>query len=211
MIEHPPQDDSPEARLARSGQLLDVVVRLYAPLPAASLGYLCRLLRDGVPHLAAELRRVQEHAQSRYAHAQSTPAVVLAEGENPVAAGTQWTTGCLLTPFDPWSGTDGAQRSGLGIQTRGLCAGPQAPDGPTRCRCYGASTGLGKSKVVDGRLRPGSASVGQRYAARLSSGAGRRIAPDASVSEPRSSAFVNQDTQVEFGDVLLGQLPSRRG
>src|ERR1700733_5096648 len=32
-IEHPPQDDSPEARLARAGQLLDVVVQLYAPLP----------------------------------------------------------------------------------------------------------------------------------------------------------------------------------
>ncbi len=35
--EHPPQDDSPDARLARAGQLLDMVVQLYAPLPAASL------------------------------------------------------------------------------------------------------------------------------------------------------------------------------
>jgi hypothetical protein len=68
-IEHPPQDDGPEARLARAGQLLDMVVQLYAPLPAASLGYLCRLLREGVPHLAAEVRQVQEHTKSRYAHA----------------------------------------------------------------------------------------------------------------------------------------------
>src|ERR1700678_3386463 len=45
VIEHPPwmnmrdgaQDDSTEARLARAGQLLDMVMRLYAPLPAASL------------------------------------------------------------------------------------------------------------------------------------------------------------------------------
>jgi hypothetical protein len=69
-IKHPPQDDIPEARLARAGQLLDMVVQLYAPLPAASLGYLCGLLRFGVPHLAAEVRQIQEHAKSRYAHAQ---------------------------------------------------------------------------------------------------------------------------------------------
>jgi hypothetical protein len=35
--------------------LLDLVVQPYAPLPAASLKYLCRLLRDGAPHLAAEV------------------------------------------------------------------------------------------------------------------------------------------------------------
>lgn len=69
-VEHPPEDDGPEGRLARAGQLLDLVVRLYAPLPAASLAYLCGLLRSGVPHLAAEARQVQEHAKSRYAHAQ---------------------------------------------------------------------------------------------------------------------------------------------
>ena len=68
-IERPPQDDSPEARLARAGQLLDKLVQLYAPLPAASLGYLCGLLRYGVPHLAAEAKQVREHAKSRYAHA----------------------------------------------------------------------------------------------------------------------------------------------
>ena len=69
-IEHPQQDDSPEARLARAGQLVDMVVRLDALLPAASLGYLCGVLRSGVPHLAAAIRRVQEHARSRYDHAE---------------------------------------------------------------------------------------------------------------------------------------------
>ncbi|HLJ91266.1 MAG TPA: crosslink repair DNA glycosylase YcaQ family protein, partial [Candidatus Angelobacter sp.] len=68
-IEHPPQDNSPDARVSRAGQLLDRVVRLYAPLPAASLNYLCLLLRYGVPHLATEVRQVQEQAKSRYAHA----------------------------------------------------------------------------------------------------------------------------------------------
>jgi uncharacterized protein len=68
-VEHPPQDDGPEARLARAGRLLDLAVQLYAPLPAVSLGYLCGLLRSGVPHLAAEVRQFREHARSRYAHA----------------------------------------------------------------------------------------------------------------------------------------------
>jgi uncharacterized protein len=68
-IEQPPQDDSPEARLRRASQLLDRVVALYAPLPAASLGYLCNLLRYGVPHLAVEVRQLQHESQSRYAHA----------------------------------------------------------------------------------------------------------------------------------------------
>jgi uncharacterized protein YcaQ len=69
-IEQPRHDDSPAARLARAGKLLDMVVQLYAPLPAASLSYLCGLLRHGVPHLAAEVRQLREHATSRHAHAQ---------------------------------------------------------------------------------------------------------------------------------------------
>src|SRR5688572_1108802 len=69
-VGQPPRDDSVEAPLARAGQLVDMVVQLYAPLPAASLGYLCGLVRHGVPHLAAEVRQVQEHAKSRYAHAE---------------------------------------------------------------------------------------------------------------------------------------------
>jgi uncharacterized protein YcaQ len=102
-IEHPPQDDSPEARLARAGQLLEMVVQLYAPLPAASLGYLCRLLRDGVPHLAAEARQVQEHAKSRYTHAQVDGLLWFwPQGENPVAARHPVDDRLrFLAPFDP--------------------------------------------------------------------------------------------------------------
>jgi uncharacterized protein len=102
-IEHPLQDDSPEARLARAGQLMDMVVQLYAPLPAASLGYLCRLLRFGVPHLAAEARQVQEHAKSRYAHAQIDGLLwfwpqdeKLVSDRHPVDDRLRF-----LTPFDP--------------------------------------------------------------------------------------------------------------
>jgi hypothetical protein len=102
-IEHSPQDDSPEARLARAGQLLDMVVRLYAPLSAASLGYLCGLLRHGVPHLAAEARQVKEHAMSRYAHSLVDGLLWFwPQGENPVAAGNPIDDRLrLLAPFDP--------------------------------------------------------------------------------------------------------------
>jgi uncharacterized protein len=102
-IERPPQDDSPEARLVRAGQLLDRLVQLYAPLPAASLGYLCGLLRHGVPHVAAETRQVQEHAESRYAHAQVDGLLWFwPQGENPVATRHEVDDRLrFLTPFDP--------------------------------------------------------------------------------------------------------------
>jgi uncharacterized protein len=98
-----PQEDSPEARLARAGQLLDMVVWLYAPLPAPSLGYLCRLLRDGVPHLAAETRQLQARAKSRYAHAEIDGLLWFwPQGENPRAARHAVDQRLrFLAPFDP--------------------------------------------------------------------------------------------------------------
>jgi len=75
-IEHATQDNasaentSKVVRLAHAGQLLDMVVQLYAPLPAPSLRYLCGLLRYGAQHLDDEVRQIQEGAKSRYAHAE---------------------------------------------------------------------------------------------------------------------------------------------
>lgn len=102
-IEHPPQDESPEARLARAGQLVDLVVQLYAPLPAASLGYLCRLLRLGVPHLAAEARQIQAQATSRYGHAEVDGVRWFwPQGEQPAAARHAVDDRVrFLAPFDP--------------------------------------------------------------------------------------------------------------
>ena len=80
-----------------------MVVQLYAPLPAASLGHLCRLLRNGVPHLAAEVRQIQEHAKSRYAHAQVDGQLWFwPQGEKPVAARHLVDDRLrFLAPFDP--------------------------------------------------------------------------------------------------------------
>jgi len=102
-IAHPPQDDSPEARLARAGKLLDIVVQLYAPMPAPSLGYLCRLLREGVPYLATEIRQLQENAKSHFAHAQVDGLRWFwPQGENPTAARHAVDDRVrILAPFDP--------------------------------------------------------------------------------------------------------------
>jgi uncharacterized protein YcaQ len=102
-VEYPQQGDNSEVRLARAGHLLDILVQLYAPLPAASLGYLRTLLRHGVSHLAAEVRQLQEHAKSRHAHAQvDGQPWFWPHDENPVAA-RHSVDGKLrfLAPFDP--------------------------------------------------------------------------------------------------------------
>jgi uncharacterized protein YcaQ len=102
-IELPQQDDSPESRLARAGQLLDVVVHLYAPLPATSLGYLCALLRCGVPQLSGEVRQIQDNAKLRYAHAWVDGLVWFwPQGESPFSSRhTVEDKLRFLAPFDP--------------------------------------------------------------------------------------------------------------
>jgi uncharacterized protein YcaQ len=69
-VSHAAQDDSPAARRRRAEALLDLVLTLYAPLPAASLGYLTSLLGYGAPQLRAETRAAFKSARQRYAHAQ---------------------------------------------------------------------------------------------------------------------------------------------
>ncbi len=102
-IEHPARDDSPEARFARAGHLLDMLVQLYAPLPAGSMGYLCRLLRNAVAHLADEVRQLQDHAKSRYAHGQVDGLLWFwPQGENPGAVRHEVDDRLrFLSPFDP--------------------------------------------------------------------------------------------------------------
>ena len=102
-IDQPPLDRSRDARLARAGRLLDVAVRLYAPLPESSLVYLCGLLRNGVPHVGAETRQVQKDVRSRYAHAHVDGRLwIWPPDENPLSARHQ-VDGRLriLSPFDP--------------------------------------------------------------------------------------------------------------
>jgi uncharacterized protein len=88
-------------RLARLDALVDVAVRLYAPLPGACLSDLVRRLRFAVPQWRSELKNALQRAKQRLSHARVGgidwywPAEEdLARFESPVAVR-------LLTPFDP--------------------------------------------------------------------------------------------------------------
>lgn len=66
-VTHPPADDSPAGRARRAAALVDLVVRQYAPLPAASLTYLVRLLGYGAPHLSAQTQAALRMAREQLA------------------------------------------------------------------------------------------------------------------------------------------------
>jgi len=100
---HPPADRVQDAdtRRARLDALVDVVVRKYAPLPAASLAVLVRRLRYAVPQWSGELSTALGRARRRLSSARVDgvewywPAGESPLLEEPAAAVR------LLAPFDP--------------------------------------------------------------------------------------------------------------
>ena len=88
-------------RRARIDALADVAVRIYAPLPAASLTVYLRCLRYAVPQWEKELADAVQRAKDRLSHARVEnvdwywPA-----NENPSDSATEDTVR-LLAPFDP--------------------------------------------------------------------------------------------------------------
>ncbi|HTM02746.1 MAG TPA: crosslink repair DNA glycosylase YcaQ family protein [Vicinamibacterales bacterium] len=100
----------PAERRRRLDALVDVVVNLYAPLPAASLAYAVRRLRYASPQWAGELTGTLQRAKQRLAHARvdgvdwywpagEEPGVASASAEATTDEGTN--TVRLLAPFDP--------------------------------------------------------------------------------------------------------------
>ena len=89
------------ARRAHLDALVDVAVRKYAPLPAASLSSLVRRLRFAVPQWARELERALERAKRRLGHARVDGADwYWPAGEGPKVAGPDDVVR-VLAPFDP--------------------------------------------------------------------------------------------------------------
>ena len=66
--EHDPGRLAVRERRRRLDALVDVVVNLYAPLPAASLSYAVRRLRYAAPQWSGELAGALQRARSRLAH-----------------------------------------------------------------------------------------------------------------------------------------------
>lgn len=88
----------------RADRLVDLIIHKYAPLPAASLTYLTRLLINyGAPHLAADLQQAMRVAREQMASCRidGTSWYWPAE-ENPAAKRHMPDEGVrLLAPFDP--------------------------------------------------------------------------------------------------------------
>jgi uncharacterized protein YcaQ len=88
-------------RRRRLDALVDVVVNLYAPLPAASLSYAVRRLRYAAPQWSGELTSSLQRAKERLAHARVGGADwYWPAGEQPGVAEPADTVR-LLAPFDP--------------------------------------------------------------------------------------------------------------
>ncbi len=96
-----PSDAADNSARARAHRILDAVLGLHAPLPAASLTYVMRLLRYGAPHQAIALRAAFTEAEAEgtvrrfvvdgvaYVDWTAPPTVVKASGVR------------FLAPFDP--------------------------------------------------------------------------------------------------------------
>lgn len=100
---HPPADDSPAGRARRAAALVDLVVRKYAPLPAASLTYLVRLLGYGAPHLGAQTQAALRLAREQLASCRIDGTVwYWPAGEDPRSRRHALDERLrLLAPFDP--------------------------------------------------------------------------------------------------------------
>jgi len=89
------------AERARLDRLVDVAVRIYAPLPSACLSDLVRRLRFAVPHWQSELKSALERAKQRLSHTRvdATEWYWPAEENPPRYAAPDVVR--VLTPFDP--------------------------------------------------------------------------------------------------------------
>ena len=90
----------PDAR-ERLDALVDVVVRLYAPLPAASLTSTVRRLRYAVPHWSAAITGALQRARHPLARATVDGVEWYWPAGEPPGAGEPDDTVRLLAPFDP--------------------------------------------------------------------------------------------------------------
>jgi uncharacterized protein len=98
---HGPAPGDPAERRARLDRLVDVVVNIYAPLPAASLATFVWRLRFAVPQWSGELKSALRRAKERFRHT-SVDGVdwYWPANEDPARASSDSTVR-LLAPFDP--------------------------------------------------------------------------------------------------------------
>ena len=91
---------SPAERRARVDALVDVVVKIYAPLPASSLTYYVRRLRYAAPQWEKDLTDGLKRARERLASIKSNLVFFYPRNEDPIGH-TVADVARILAPFDP--------------------------------------------------------------------------------------------------------------
>lgn len=86
---------------ARIDTLVDVLVRIYAPLPGPTLSFFVRRLRFAVPQWQAELRSALQRAKERLSHARIDGVDWFWSAEENALRHPPQETVRLLAPFDP--------------------------------------------------------------------------------------------------------------
>ncbi|VTU16382.1 hypothetical protein SRS16CHR_01761 [Variovorax sp. SRS16] len=178
-VTHRPADDSPAARAQRAAALIDLVVRKYAPLPAASLTYLVRLLGYGAPHLSAQTQAALRLARDQLASCRIDGTLwYWPADENPASRRHVSDDAVrLLAPFDPvvWDRRRFALLWGWTYKFEAYTPAPKRQFG------YYALPLLQHDRVIGwGNLsvREGSLQADFGYAARKPAGAAFRAALD---------------------------------
>src|SRR5882724_954670 len=90
-----------DERCARIDALVDVVVRIYAPLPGPSLSFFVRRLRYAVPQWQSELTSALQRAKERLSHAHADGVDWYWPADEDVPRQASQDTVRLLAPFDP--------------------------------------------------------------------------------------------------------------
>jgi uncharacterized protein len=99
--EHDARSRDAATRRAHLDQLVDVILRNYAPLPAASLSMLVSRLRYAVPQWAGDLKSALERAKRRLAHERVDGVEWYWPEDQPLYDDEKDDIVRLLAPFDP--------------------------------------------------------------------------------------------------------------
>jgi len=99
--QHEPEPTDAVERRARIDALVDVVVRIYAPLPGPSLPFFVSRLRFAVPQWQAELKGALQRAKQRMSHTSVDGVEWYWPADEDVMRSAPQDAVRLLAPFDP--------------------------------------------------------------------------------------------------------------
>ena len=154
---HEPGPSDSAGRRASLDRLVDIVVRVYAPLPASSLAWFVNRLRYAVPQWTGDLKRALERAKARLAHARVGQVDWYWPAGESATSGTSDRVVRFLAPFDPvvWDRRRFELLWGWGYRFEAYTPAPKRKFGyyalPLLWR--DRVVGWGNLSVVDGALR----------------------------------------------------------